>query len=135
MGHHLEFEPRWRAGMALAAEDAVHAAIDLSDGLGKDLHHVLQASGVGARVDAAAIPRRRLPAGPVSLEAALHDGEDFELLLAIDPLAEERLRHLPALADLEIRRIGTVTAGPDAVLVADDGAVTPFPPGGYEHRL
>jgi thiamine-monophosphate kinase len=71
---HLFPEPRHRVGRALAGRAT--AMIDLSDGLSKDLAHVLEASGVSARIDSARIPR----APEVSLELALHGGEDYELL-------------------------------------------------------
>jgi thiamine-monophosphate kinase len=55
--------------------------MDLSDGLGADLPRLGRASGLGYEVDPAAIPRAR----GASLEAALNDGEDFELLFTVSP--------------------------------------------------
>ncbi len=78
-------EPRLRAGRALLGLPGVGACIDLSDGLAADLVHVLRASGVGARVDPARLPRPRgfqracaaLGADPLAL--LVGGGEDFEL--------------------------------------------------------
>jgi thiamine-monophosphate kinase len=50
--------------------------VDLSDGLSTDLAHICEESRVGAEVRADAVPRK----SGVSLELALHGGEDYELL-------------------------------------------------------
>jgi thiamine-monophosphate kinase len=90
-GRHLEFEPRLAEARWLAGHFAIHAMIDLSDGLAGDLRHLLQRSKVGAEVLAQAIPisrAARLQAKAESsaktpLLAALSDGEDFELLFTV----------------------------------------------------
>ena len=134
-GHHLTFTPRWREGILLAETGAVHAAIDISDGLALDLGRLLEANGLGARVEATALPRRTLAADrTASVEAALEDGEDFELLLAVAPEAWPRLNEHPSLAALPFTRIGRVTEG-ERLLAHADGRVTPLADGGYEHRF
>jgi thiamine-monophosphate kinase len=55
-GRHLDFQPRLAEGRWLCAQFAVHAMIDLSDGLAGDLRHILRASGVGAELLAEALP-------------------------------------------------------------------------------
>ena len=97
-GRHLDFEPRLTEARWLAAHFSVHSMMDLSDGLAGDLRHLLEAGRVGAELLAAAVPisraarrRARLPiatdpgAPPrrQPLEAALSDGEDFELLFTV----------------------------------------------------
>src|SRR5262245_53602805 len=90
-GRHLEFEPRLAEGEWLAEMFSLHAMMDVSDGIAGDLRHLLNASGVGAELLAAAIPisrAARLTAksganGKSPLLAALTDGEDFELLFAL----------------------------------------------------
>lgn len=82
---------RIQAGRALARTRGVHACIDVSDGLLADLRHLLTASGVGADLDLARVPRprgfggacRRLGLDPDRL--ALTGGEDYELLFAVGP--------------------------------------------------
>jgi thiamine-monophosphate kinase len=64
--------------------------MDLSDGLGADLPRLALASGCGYRLDRAALPLR---AG-CTVEQALGDGEDYELLFALEPREAERLRIL-----------------------------------------
>ena len=99
--------PRPRVLEARAAAQAgATAMIDLSDGLARDLGHVLKASGAGCDVDIDAIPVHPEVA---SIEAdargvAVLGGEDFELLFTIpDPRAVDALG---------ATTIGEVTDGP-----------------------
>lgn len=135
--HHLAFEPRWRAGVALAASGAVHACIDLSDGLARDLHQVAAASRVGARIELEALPRRRGDDGaPATIEQALHDGEDYELLFALPAAAWSELRGAPALAALACAVVGRVEAeGAGLTTIDGAGRSAPLARGGYEHTL
>src|SRR5262245_31245948 len=55
-GKHKTFVPRVREARELHETCDLGAMIDISDGLSTDLHHILGASGVGCRLDAAAIP-------------------------------------------------------------------------------
>jgi thiamine-monophosphate kinase len=86
-GRHLRFAPRVAEGRWLRAGGWASAMIDLSDGLATDLRHLLKESGVGARLEAKAIPiaaeARRMADGGLPLEHALGDGEDFELLFTV----------------------------------------------------
>jgi thiamine-monophosphate kinase len=72
---HLYPVPRHRVGCALASRAT--AMIDVSDGFSIDLGHILDASGVCARVDAEKIPRAK----GTTMEMALHGGEDYELIV------------------------------------------------------
>lgn len=79
-GKHLAFNPRVREAEWLAANFKPAAMMDLSDGLAKDLPRLVEASDCGFR-----LVRESLPLSPgCSVEQALNDGEDFELLLAMD---------------------------------------------------
>ena len=55
--------------------------MDLSDGLGADLPRLAKASKVGFEIDEKALPRNR----GCSVEQAINDGEDYELLFALSP--------------------------------------------------
>lgn len=86
-GKHLDFLPRVDEAEWLASHFKPKAMMDLSDGLAKDLPRLAAASGCGFLLH-----RERLPLHPAcSIEQALGDGEDYELLLAVDPA------HLPEL--------------------------------------
>jgi thiamine-monophosphate kinase len=78
---HLTFTPRLSEGQWLAEKKMATAMMDLSDGLGADLPRLARASGLGFELQPASIPRAR----GASLEAALNDGEDYELLFTVAP--------------------------------------------------
>jgi thiamine-monophosphate kinase len=130
---HLYPQPRVAQGLALVRRGLATAAIDLSDGLSTDLHHLCEESGVAAEVDAAALPI----AEGATLEQALHGGEDYELLFAAGPDA----RVPRDLAGVRLTRIGRIVSRgsgrgrsgrPLVTLLGADGA-RPLPPRGWEH--
>lgn len=103
-GKHLTFEPRLREAQWLAEKFPVSAMMDLSDGLAADLPRMAEASNCGFDVDMAAIPRSR----GCTVEQALGDGEDYELLFAMPLKEEERLLRewKKAFPKLPLTRIG-----------------------------
>jgi thiamine-monophosphate kinase len=80
-GKHLHFTPRLRESGWLVSHFKPAAMMDISDGLAKDLPRLAAASGCGFTLDRSALP---LTPGS-TVEQALNDGEDFELLLAMEP--------------------------------------------------
>jgi len=107
-------EPRLAAGQALARLRGAGACIDVSDGLVADLGHLLRASGVGARIDPARVPRpagfaaacARLGVDPERL--ALAGGEDYELLFTLRPGAPGPAV-LARKLGLRVAEIGVIT--------------------------
>ncbi|MEI6892099.1 MAG: thiamine-phosphate kinase [Pontiella sp.] len=85
-GHHLDFVPRVAEGLFLRETGLVNAMMDLSDGLATDLRHILTQSGVGAALCSAQIPANG------SVQEALFDGEDFELLLTASKKGVQELQ-------------------------------------------
>ncbi len=86
-GKHLDFTPRLLESAWLVEHFKPSAMMDLSDGLAKDLPRLAEASGCGFIIDETALP---LTPGSNTTQA-LGDGEDFELLLAIDPAQTDQL--------------------------------------------
>ena len=131
-GHHLDFVPRVAFGERLANAHRVRAMIDVSDGLALDLARMLTASGgVGAELDADAVPRRR----GVSLEAALGDGEDYELLFAVPPRRLTALRADRGLPAIARRPIGRVTKEAGVWLCRPGAERQRVEPAGWQHDL
>lgn len=102
-------EPRLALGRALRG--FASAAIDISDGLGADLGHLLEASGVGATLDLARLPlslplRRCRPEEAQQL--AWSGGDDYELLVTIPEL---RWQELSEAVRARLTVIGQVQAG------------------------
>jgi thiamine-monophosphate kinase len=88
--HHLTFAPRLAEGQWLARRKLASAMMDLSDGLGADLPRLARVSGVAFQIDEKAIPRAR----GASLQSALNDGEDYELLFTVKPVRVESLKKM-----------------------------------------
>lgn len=138
LGRHLSFEPRVDHGLRLNRAHGAHAMIDISDGLSIDLCRMMTASNTGARliVDqipvAAAAEQLAAESGRTALEHALDDGEDFELLVALDEASAGRALADPALKGLTA--IGTVTQA-GLRLIGTDGKARRMEVAGYEHRL
>jgi thiamine-monophosphate kinase len=120
--------PRLEIGRALRHRGLASAMIDLSDGLSIDLDRVCESSGVGAEVDAAAIPRARLRGRMVELETALHGGEDYELLFT----APAGSRVPARIAGVPIRAIGCITGGRKVSLLRE-GRKSLLRPQGWEY--
>jgi thiamine-monophosphate kinase len=125
---HLTFTPRVAEALALARRCDLHAMIDISDGLLRDLSHLCEESGVAAEIDATRVPVHR----GASLEAALSDGEDYELLFALPADQAARLDGRRIRGTL-ITRIGTFTRGRGITLVRPDGRRERTRPRGWEH--
>jgi thiamine-monophosphate kinase len=133
LGRHMTFAPQIALARTLAkyrptGMPCIKAMIDLSDGLSRDLRHLLAANDdhpeLGADLEAALIPIHpdatllSQSDGQTPLHHALHDGEDYELLFTcpVRPPAGNR--------------IGTVTDHPGILL---DGQ--PLATEGWEHPL
>jgi thiamine-monophosphate kinase len=132
-GRHLRVRPRTDVVAALrGAAVPVHACLDLSDGLLRNLRQLCEASGCGAEVEASALPvHADVAKDRDRIAAALGDGEDFELLLALPP--EVRLPEALA-GPAGACEIGRLTQDV-ALWLVRDGARTPWPEGGYEHEF
>lgn len=102
LGRHLTFEPRIDEAIALAETlgDELHAMIDLSDGLGRDLGHIAVMSSVRIEVDVHRLPCRN----GLDWRRAVTDGEDYELCFTAGGNVPGELGNLP------ITEIGRVMA-------------------------
>jgi thiamine-monophosphate kinase len=136
-GHPQLFpEPRLDVGESLLRRKLATACVDVSDGLSTDLAHLCRSSGVCAEIEHAALPihplARKLDAN-AALEAALHGGEDYELLFA----APRSVLMPASLAGVPITRIGSLKnrrAGqPLMTMLTPDGSRVELKPGGWEH--
>ena len=134
LGHHLAFQPRVREAQGLSGRlgQRLHAMIDITDGLSLDLWRLCVESKVGAELDErqlrgvisedakqAAASSRRTP-----LDHALTDGEDFELLMAVEDEVTD--------TDIPFFRIGRITAS-GLTIARDDGKTESIEPRGYVH--
>jgi len=103
--------PRLDIGRKLIGKAS--ACMDISDGLALDLHRLSLASGVAAEIDSVPL------VDGATVEQALHDGEDYELLYTAPPN-----RRVPGI------RIGTITKGKPGALRYRGKKLAPL---GYDH--
>ena len=78
---HLKFIPRIVESRWLTKNFSIHAMMDLSDGLGADLPRLGRASKVGFDIELENLPVAR----GATIDNAISEGEDYELLFAISP--------------------------------------------------
>jgi thiamine-monophosphate kinase len=137
-GHRLETEFHYplahlRAGAILAETGKVSAMIDVSDGLSGDATRLACASGVGMRLDAAALPIApelvTCFGAEEALSLAVRGGEDYALLFTVAPGDADAIEAALAAAHYAPSRIGTVTPEADGLTLHEaDGAVRPLDP-------
>lgn len=131
LGRHLTFEPRINEGAWLARQENVKAMMDLSDGLAKDLLELIPEK-CKANIDIDALPvssaavERSKATGRQAVSHALCDGEDYELLFALDAQTdpEEFLRRWRKHFSLNLACIGTLVTRPeqDVTLISLSGS-------------
>jgi thiamine-monophosphate kinase len=136
----LQPEPEVEFGLVCAESGAVHAAIDISDGLAGDLGHILEKSHVGALIE-----EEKLPAsdelktcaaknGWDLLELALRGGEEYHLI-GCTPVAKlSSLRDLlAAKLNRQIYAIGYITRKSGLRLRLKSGKVVELNPTAFDH--
>jgi thiamine-monophosphate kinase len=103
---HLKFVARIVESRWLTKNFSIHAMIDLSDGLGADLPRLARASKVGFDIELENLP----VAHGATIDNAISEGEDYELLFAVSPrdrnsLERQWQRKFPRLL---LTRIGSL---------------------------
>ena len=135
----LDPRPPLALARSLAERRLARAGMDLSDGLSSDLAELCRHAGLGARVEAgglpvsAAVSRLARARGGDPLSRALHGGEDYELLLAVDPAKFEELQELASVWGVPVSAIGEFFEGEATVRLRDEGGERPMPMGGHDH--
>jgi thiamine-monophosphate kinase len=109
--HKLAIAPRLDFGRKLVG--VATACMDISDGLALDLHRLCKASGVAAELESVPLLKG------ATIDQALHDGEDYELLFTAPPRV-----NAPGI------RIGTITKGRPGLVRYGGKHLKPI---GYDH--
>jgi thiamine-monophosphate kinase len=127
--------PTPRVALGSALRGIASACIDVSDGLHADASRLLQASGLGARIELASLPLSpalRAAYGPDAWRAALTGGEDYELCFSAPGARAGAVRSAAAAADSPVTRIGTLVRG-DRILLHEGDSLIEFSPRGFDH--
>ena len=108
--------PQPRLPLARALRELAHGGMDISDGFIGDLTKMAKASGVTASVALGDVPlsnaAKSAIAGDASLfETALTGGDDYELIVALDPGKCEAFEVAAGLAGITVSRVGQAEAG------------------------
>jgi thiamine-monophosphate kinase len=139
---HLESRyllPQPRTELAETVGRHARAAMDISDGLVGDLERLCRASGLAARIDAERVPlspagRKSLAADGKAIELILAGGDDYELLVTLDPASSALFRaecEARGVAATLIGEMGSGEAG--EVMVMKAGAELALSRSAYSH--
>ena len=132
--------PEPRVALAAPLRHYASAAMDVSDGLVKDLDRMMRASGVAGHLVAAEVPlsepaRTVLAHAPERLSRLITAGDDYEILLAVPSDKAKPFVAEAAAAGVPVTRIGQVFTGPPALVVeGPDGRPLALPErAGWDH--
>jgi thiamine-monophosphate kinase len=133
-------EPRLALGPALLRYAS--AAMDISDGLVKDLDRLLRASGVAGRLHAGDVPlstaarkflAHALDQSARRLAQLITAGDDYEVLAAVSTAHATAFRSAAAAAAVPITEIGVIGSGDGLVVLGPDARSVPFDRPGWDH--
>ncbi|WP_332370309.1 thiamine-phosphate kinase [Sulfuricella denitrificans] len=109
--------PLPRVELGLALRGVASAAIDISDGLLADLGHILESSGVGAKIHFEALPLSEVASRYIEQEVVqncvLAGGDDYELCFTAPPEKHAEILSIAQQIGLPLACIGIIknTAG------------------------
>ncbi len=128
--------PTPQVAIGLALRGIASAAIDISDGLGADLEHILENSGVGATIQIASLPVSSLMQTLNSTTAhqlILTAGDDYELCFTVPPAQEPQLKQALAPLNCHYSCIGVIESAPGLRVTYADGRDFTLLKKGYYH--
>jgi thiamine-monophosphate kinase len=135
-GRYLRPSPRIEMIPVLRA--FASAALDISDGLTKDLARLAAAAGVGVRVQAGALPlsapaRKMIASEPNCMSAVVAGGGDYEIIFSVPPgrliAFHKAVRAVPA----QVTEIGVLGPGQGVAVYDENGRALHFGASGYDH--
>ena len=135
----LDPRPPLALARSIAERGLARAGMDLSDGLSLDLVEICSRSGVGAVIEASAVPVDPRAAGLErarggdALSLALHGGEDYQLLLAVGAEEVGEIGELARVWGVEVAVVGEFVEGEPVGALRDAAGERPLVPGGHDH--
>lgn len=130
--------PQPRLALGRALRGVARASIDVSDGLLADVGHICEQSGLGAEIDAGAVPlsaavRQWLDADARNLHRILGGGDDYELAFCLPPERAAELDSLAAAGGVPVAIIGRMVPGSGVKVRDGAGREIVVARGGYRH--
>ncbi len=134
--HALEPEAKLDMGIILANSDSVTSATDITDGLLSELDEMIDAceNSVGMVINQEYLPIPKVVfdianiSGDNPFEMALTYGEDFELILTVQPDLFDELN-----SKINLYKIGFVDSSGTIKMIDKEGNTNIITPNGYEH--
>ena len=124
---HRRGQARIAEGRFLGTCEAVHAMMDISDGIASDIKHIMELSNVGAEIELSKIPT------DYDIRYATTGGEDYELLLTVAPdKFEEVAAALLSATGTPLTAIGRITEG-NTLQWLDNGQPSELELKGFTH--
>jgi thiamine-monophosphate kinase len=129
--------PQPRLALRQALLSCARAAMDLSDGLAKDLARMAKASGIAAVIEATRLPLSApaacaLAADPTLMTRIVTGGDDYEILAAVPPDRAQAFETAAARDGVEVTAIGHCLDGNGITIVQASGPLT-LTRLGYDH--
>lgn len=130
--------PEPRIGLRDALLGYAQAAMDISDGLAKDLGRLCRASNLSAEVYSASLPlsdaaRRAIALHPELADFPLTGGDDYEILAAVAPDQAASFEATSRSARISVTRIGVLREGSGVRILDADGKPVSMTRSGYDH--
>ena len=130
--------PQPRLGLREALCAHATAAMDISDGLAKDLGRMARASGCAAEVALAKLPlepivRAAVTAEPERWNEVVAGGDDYEILAAVPPEEAQAFVKAVNLGGLAVTEIGAFLTGEGLSIIGLDGRPLCLARTGWDH--
>ena len=128
-------QPRVKLGQQLLG--VAHSAIDISDGLLADLGHILNASGVGARLRFSTLPvsveLHRYLDHRITRHAILAGGDDYELCFTAPTKQHDVIMRLGRRLKLPLTCIGEITRKRTLIVLDEKNKPFTLKEHGFDH--
>lgn len=132
------FRPAPRVALVEPLRAHARAAMDLSDGLVKDLDRLCRAAGRGAAIRLFDVPmsaaaKALITADPSRRHRAVVAGDDYEVLCTVPPSLASAFREHAAAAGVTVTCIGEITQAQGLRVLDDAGHEAAFTTQGWDH--
>jgi thiamine-monophosphate kinase len=134
VGRYLRPAPR--LGLAETLRAHASAALDISDGLLKDLSRLAGPSGLSlefGRIPLSKAAQQALAHDPAVTQAVLGGGDDYELLVAVPPESITGFRQGAEAAGIRVSDLGALEADFPLSAIDDGGTAIEIGQFGYDH--